>query len=103
MKYNEFIQTGILVKDVHKMDNILNTLVQVIEQGAFPYFFAQSEYRQNQHYAEKHMQWLEEHLDAEAKEHLEKARDAECCVDTLEREALIRTALAVGIRLALPC
>lgn len=85
------------------MDDIIDMLVQTVERGAFPYFFAQSEYRQNQHYAEKHMQWLEEHLDAEAKEHLEKARDAECYVDTLEREALIRTALAVGIRLALPC
>lgn len=85
------------------MQDILDTLVQNIERGAFPYFFAQSEYRQNQHYAEKHMQWLKEHLDDEAKEHLEKAQDAELCVDTLEREALIRTAIAVGIRLTLSC
>lgn len=84
------------------MEDILNMLVQEIERDAFPYFFAQSEYRQNQHYAEKHYQWLEEHLSAEEKEHLEKARDAECCVDTLEREAIIRAALAVGVRLALP-
>lgn len=85
------------------MDDIINSLIQDIERGAFPYFFAQSEYRQNQHYAEKHYQWLEEHLSAEEKEHLEKAQDAESCADTLEREALIRTAIAVGIRLALPC
>lgn len=84
------------------MEDILNMLVQEIERDALPYFFAQSEYRQNQHYAEKHYQWLEEHLSVEEKEHLEKARDAESCVDMLEREAIIRTALAVGVRLALP-
>ena len=84
------------------MDDILDTLMQEIERGAFPLFFAQGEYRQNQYYAEKHFQWLEEHLGAEEKEHLEKARDAELCMDTLELEAIIRTAIAVGVRLALP-
>ena len=34
--------------------------------------------------------------------HLEKALEAELRIDTLEREAMARTALAVGIRLALP-
>lgn len=84
------------------MDDIINSLAQEIEREAFPYFFVQGEYRQNQYYAEKHYQWLEEHLSAEEKEHLEKARDAEACVDALERNAMVRTALAVGIRLALP-
>ena len=83
------------------MQDILDTLVHEIERDAVPCFFAKSEYRENQHYAQKHMQWLKEHLDDEAKEHLEKAQDAESCVDTLEREALIRTAIAVGIRLTL--
>ena len=85
------------------MDEILDTLVQEIEQGAFPYFFAKSEYRQNQRYALEHFQWLEEHLSGEEKAHLEKARAADTCLDTLEREAMMRTAIAVGIRLALSC
>ena len=84
------------------MTNIFDTLVQEIERNAFPAFYTEAEYRQNQHYAQKHMQWLAEHLNDEEREHLEKARDAESCLDTLEREALVRTALAVGIRLALP-
>jgi len=83
--------------------NILDMLVQDIERGAFPYFYAESEYRQNQYYARKHMEWLAEHLSAEEKEHLEKARDAESYVDMFEREALVRTAITVGIRLALTC
>ena len=47
------------------MDDILDMLVQEIEQGAFPYFFAKSEYRQNQRYALEHFQWLEAHLGVE--------------------------------------
>ena len=85
------------------MDEILNELIQEIERAAFPYFYAKSEYRQEQHSAMEHYQWLEEHLNDEEKEHLERARDAEAYVDTFEREAMVRTALAVGIRLALCC
>lgn len=85
------------------MEDIFATLVQAIEENAFPLSCAQPEYRQNQHYAEKHRQWLEENLGKEAKEHLEKARNAEDGMDTLEREIMVRTALAVGMRLALAC
>ena len=85
------------------MQDILDMLVQEIERGAFPSFFAQSEYRQQQFQALLHMNWLEEHLDGEELAHLEKALEAELRIDTLEREAMARTALAVGIRLALPC
>lgn len=84
------------------MDDILDMLVQEIERGAFPYFFAQGEYRRNQQSALEHFQWLEEHLSGEEKAHLEKARAADLRLDTLEREAMTRVALAVGIRLALP-
>ena len=84
------------------MDDILDMLMQEIEQGAFPYFFAQSEYRQSQQSALEHFQWLEEHLDDEEKAHLEKARAADLDLDTLEREAIMRTAIALGIRFALP-
>lgn len=84
------------------MDDIIEMLMQEIERGAFPYFFAQSEYRQNQHTALKEAQWLQEHLSDEEKAHLEKARAADTCLDTLEREAMTRVALAIGIRLALP-
>ncbi len=85
------------------MDDIIYTLVQSIERDAFPCSYTDPEYLQNQHHAQKHLQWLEEHLNEEEKEHLEKARDAELLVDTAEREALIRTAIAVGIRLTLSC
>ena len=84
------------------MDDILNTLTQEIERGAFPYFFARGEYRRSQQSALEHYQWLEEHLSGEEKAHLEKARAADLSVDTLEREAMTRVALAIGIRLALP-
>ncbi len=36
------------------------------------------------------------------KAHLEQARAADVSMDTLEREAMTRVALAVGIRLTLP-
>lgn len=85
------------------MDDIFDTLVQAIEENAFPLFYAQSEYRQSQHYAQKHMQWLEENLSKEAKEHLEKARDAEMEAGALKQEAMVRLALAAGIHLALAC
>ncbi len=77
-------------------------LMQEIERGAFPYFFAQGEYRRNQHTALEHFQWLEEHLSEEERAHLEQAKAADVSMETLEREAIMRTALAVGIRLALP-
>lgn len=85
------------------MDDILNMLMQEIERGAFPYFYAKGEYRQQQFQASLHMNWLKEHLHDEELAHLEQAQAADTRVDALEREALIRTALAVGIRLALPC
>ena len=85
------------------MDDIFHMLVETIERGSFSYFYAKSEYRRSQYEALQHSQWLEEHLDDEEKAHWEKLRDADLGVDILEREALIRTALAVGIRLALSC
>lgn len=85
------------------MEDIFDSLVQDIERGAFPYFYAKSEYRQQQFQALLHMNWLKEHLSDEEMARLEKAQEAASRVDTLEREAVIRTALAVGIRLALSC
>lgn len=84
------------------MQDILDMLMQEIERGAFPYFYARSEYRQKQHFALEHYQWLEEHLNEEEKAHLEQMQNADISLDTLEREAMARVALAVGIRLALP-
>ena len=85
------------------MQDIFDSLVQDIERDAFSLFYAKSEYRRNQNCAMEHMQWLEEHLGDEEKNHLEQARAADLSMDTLEREAMVRTALAVGIRLALCC
>lgn len=84
------------------MDDILDMLVQEIERAAFPYFHAKSEYRQQQFQALLHMNWLKEHLDDEEMAHLEQVRTADTRLDTLEREAMTRVALAMGIRLALP-
>lgn len=84
------------------MANIMDELMQDIERSAFPLFYAKSEYRQNQRCALEHYQWLEEHLDDEQKTHFQKAWDAELRLDILEREAMVRTALAMGIRLTLP-
>ena len=81
------------------MQDILDMLVQEIEEGAFPYFCAKREYRQS---ALEHFQWLEEHLSGEEKAHLEKACAANLRIESLEREAMTRIALAIGIRLALP-
>lgn len=85
------------------MQEIFDMLVQEIERTAFPYFYAKSEYRQQQYQALLHKNWLKEHLDEKEMAHLEKAEEAESLVDTLERDAMVRTALAVGIRLALSC
>lgn len=81
--------------------DIFDALVQAIEEAAFPGFFAKSEYRRSQHCAEEHYLWLEEHLNSEEKAHLEQARNADLRVTTLEQAAMIRAALAVGVRLAL--
>ena len=84
------------------MDDILDMLMQEIERNAFPYFYDKPEYRQQQFQALLHTNWLKERLDEEEMAHLEKTLEAELRIDTLEREARARTALAVGIRLALP-
>ncbi len=84
------------------MQDILDMLVQEIEEGAFPYFCAKREYRRNRQSALEHFQWLEEHLSGEEKAHLEKACAANLRIESLEREAMTRIALAIGIRLALP-
>lgn len=84
------------------MEDILDMLVQEIEQRTFPGSYAQSEYRQKQFQALLHRNWLEEHLSEEEMKHLEQMQDADISAAALEHEALIRTALAVGIRLTLP-
>lgn len=84
------------------MDDIFNVLLQTIEESAFPLFYAKSEYRRNQYCALQEEQWLEEHLDDEEKAHWEQLRQAEQRIAMLEDDAHIRTALAAGIRFALP-
>ena len=60
------------------------------------------EYYHEMDRVEQHLQWLLDHLDDEGKQHLEQARDAEIRAIFLEQTAIIRAAIAVGIRLALP-
>lgn len=83
------------------MNDIIDALMEDIERGAFPYFFVKSEYRRSQQEALKHADWLENHLDEEQKAHWEKMRDADLRLDTLERKAMVRVAIAIGIRLML--
>ena len=85
------------------MDDILNMLMQEIERDSSSRFYAQPGYRQQQFQALLHMNWLKEHLNEEEMVHLEQMQNADIGAAALERETLIRTALAVGIRLALPC
>lgn len=84
------------------LTNIFDTLMQVIDESSFPYISPKERYREEQRCAERHLQWLEEHLNEEEKAHLEGFRNAELNISTLECEASIKIALAVGIRLALP-
>ena len=84
------------------MEDILDMLIQEIERNSSSRFYAQPGYRQRQFQALLHMNWLKEHLNEEEMKHLEQMQDADISAAALEHEALIRTALAVGIRLALP-
>lgn len=84
------------------MQDILDMLMQEIERDSSSRFCAQPEYRQKQFQALLHMNWLKEHLNEEEMKHLEQMQDADISAAALEHEALIRTALAVGVRLTLP-
>lgn len=84
------------------MDDILDMLTQEIERNSSSCFRTRPEYRQKQFQALLHMNWLKEHLNEEEMRHLEQMQDADISAAALEHEALIRTALAVGVRLALP-
>lgn len=84
------------------MNDILDMLTQEIERNSSSCFRTRPEYRQKQFQALLHRNWLEEHLNEEEMKHLEQMQDADISAAALEHEALIRTALAVGVRLALP-
>lgn len=81
------------------MDEIFDMLAVEVGEQAGPFT---EEYYHEMDTVEQHLQWLSDHLDAEGKEHLEQAWDAEIHAVILERKALIQTAIAVGIRFALP-
>ena len=83
------------------MDNIFSTLLQAIEENAFPLFYANSEYRRQQYQVLQQLQWLMERLNDEEKTHLEALRQADLRIASLESEAEVRLALAAGARLAL--
>ena len=69
------------------MTNIFDSLMQVIDEHSFPYVSPKGEYQREVHRAEQH---------------LEGFRNAELSLSTMECEASIKIALAVGIRFALP-
>lgn len=84
------------------MEDMFDMLAQTIEEAAFPACSRKAEYHRQVLRAERNMEWLEEHLEGEARTHWEQATQAQLRAETLEREAIIRTAIAAGIRLALP-
>lgn len=84
------------------LTNIFDTLMQGIDESSFPYISPMGKYREEQYCVEQHLQWLIEHLNDEENAHLEQLLNAELRVNLLENKALIKTALATGIRLALP-
>ena len=84
------------------MEDIFDSLVQAIDENSYPYLCPKAEYRQEQYRAEQHLQWLKEHLNNEEKAHLDQLLNAELQISVLENKALIKVALATGIRFALP-
>ena len=84
------------------LTHIFDMLVQSIDESSFPCITPKAEYRREEHCVEEHLQWLKGHLDEEETAHLEQLLNAELRVNLLEDKALIKIALATGIRLALP-
>ena len=85
------------------MEDIICSLLQAIEENAFPIYYANSEYRREQSQILQQLQWFSERLTDEEKAHLETLRQADLRIASLECEAEVRLALAVGMRLALAC
>ena len=83
------------------MEDIICSLLQAIEENAFPIYYANSEYRREQSQILQQLQWFSERLTDEEKAHLETLRQADLRIASLECEAEVRLALAVGMRLAL--
>lgn len=83
------------------MEDIFDSLLQAIAEDAFASYSADPVYLQRRHCAEQQSNWLEEHLNDEERAHLEQLRQAELRVVSLECEAEIRLALALGARLAI--
>lgn len=83
------------------MDDIISSLLQAISENAFASYDTNPKYLQSRRYAEQQSEWLEEHLNDEERVHLEQLQQAELRVISLECEAEIRLALALGVRLSL--
>lgn len=80
-----------------ELENLYGMLFDEIEKRAKP-FYSPEYYRQIDS-VEEHLQWLSEHLDEEGNAHLEQARDSETHAIFMERSALVRAAISVGIQL----
>ena len=81
-----------------ELENLYDMLFDEIEKRAEP-FYTREYYRQV-NCVEEHLQWLSDHLDEEGNAHLEQARDSEIHAMFMERNALVRAAVTIGIRLA---
>ena len=79
---------------------LLETICMFVEENCGRHYATNWNYQKSVEEEERHMTWLQENLPPEAWEHLQKAKDAQLSAAVLEREALIRTALSVGIQLA---
>lgn len=85
------------------MQDIFTALLQAIEENAYASYNTEPEYLHCRRCAGQQAEWLEERLTDEEKAHLEQLRQAELRVVSLECEAEIKLALAVGMRLAPVC
>lgn len=80
------------------MPNLMESLLAYIREQA-PRFYTDSEYRQNCACRDRHLIWLQDHLGPEELQHLEDYRGHLLLTAWAEEEALMRCALAAGVRL----
>lgn len=81
-----------------ELENLYDILFDEIEKRAEPFY--PPEYYRQIDCVEEHFQWLSDHLDEEGNAHLEQARDSETHAIFMERNALVRAAITMGIHLA---
>lgn len=80
------------------MPDLLEYLSPYIQEQA-QRFLTDPEYEQNRAYRDFHLDWLRAHLGPEALGHLEDFCGLQALAGDAEQHALLRAALAAGVRL----